>query len=67
MLCFMRRLSWTCSLASLFLGPAATISHFSFELKQGKEDYKKILLSQKKNVLNKNIREGDIIRFSDID
>tara|TARA_B100000674_G_C37881198_1_gene934397 strand:+ start:186 stop:1139 length:954 start_codon:yes stop_codon:yes gene_type:complete len=37
---------------------ARAISHFSFELKEGKEDYKKILLNQKKYVLDKNSKKS---------
>ena len=37
---------------------ARAISHFSFELKQGKEDYKKILLNQKKYVLDKHSKKS---------
>ena len=36
---------------------ARAISHFSFELKQGKKDYEKILLSQKKSRIDEKIKK----------
>lgn len=43
---------------------ARAISHFSFELGQGKEDYKKILLNQKKYLLDKKSKK--ILKKADL-